>query len=206
MRFDLYIKEADFVTTHATNIENARRVIGEKCKPFIKEFGNMRFYRGTDDAPRPPIMYKILKPRTDRRPLSTPKDIHKYMDDYFNKKFGWRPRSNGMFTATVDSVSGYGNTSIFFPIGNYKYIYNPRVHDTIDIITSMENIQTYLNGKKEEDEYGYQMGEYMMKELEKYKSNGLKRYEDTANIEVIWKCDSYLLVTPWTDTEDIEVK
>jgi hypothetical protein len=86
------------------------------------------FWRGVKsekNLKRPFIVKKVHKYRT---PTDTPEEIQKWIDDEFEKKFGWRPRSQGVF-ASASVFGAYNPRFIFFPIGKYKYIWSPEVQD-----------------------------------------------------------------------------
>jgi len=116
---------------NSKDLSEAIEGIKSDCAPFIKEmkiswktFPRL-FYRGMESTDK-----YIHTVRKDRRPLSTPREIHDLVDFHMKKKFGWKPRSEGVF-ATSDSqtASTYGKSCYFFPIGNYKYIWSPSVRD-----------------------------------------------------------------------------
>lgn len=76
------------------------------------------------------------KQREDRRPLDTNYEIHLAADDWFQKHFGWRPRSEGLlcipsfpharsYTGDGDSLQTY----MVFPKSPYKYVWSPKVND-----------------------------------------------------------------------------
>lgn len=104
----------------------------DKVFDGINVFKGMVLFRGT----------KIVRDRfnhtqrTDRRPLDTNYEIHLAADDWFQKEFGWRPRSEGLlcipsfpharsYTADNDSLQTY----MIFPNGPFKYVWSPKVND-----------------------------------------------------------------------------
>jgi hypothetical protein len=104
--------------------------ISKECKPYIKEitkggkfnpFYSGRKYRG--------YMFKG-RVRTDRKPRDMFPELHEDLDDVFQKKFGWPVRSSGMFvTGNIASSYEYGHEYMIFPIGNFKYIWSPKIND-----------------------------------------------------------------------------
>lgn len=72
-----------------------------------------------------------LMPRVDRQPKDTPTEVHNKLDDLFNKKFGWKVRSVGVFvTSDVYKADNFGNNIYhFIPIDGYKYVYSPDIKD-----------------------------------------------------------------------------
>lgn len=78
----------------------------------------------------------ISDSRKDRNPRNTPPTIHKWLDDYFNKRFGWRTRSEGLFASpSKDIAEDYGNdVYVIFPIGKYKVIYDTKIEDIFELL------------------------------------------------------------------------
>lgn len=195
MRLQTYINES--MPTEGETIEGCVDYLLKNCQPFFKEFGNKyRFWRGTMRAPN--YVYNTQTSRTERLPKDTDPEIHKFLDDYFKKKYGWKWRSEGVFTSADQNVAGYGEKCLFFPMGNYRYLYHPKVSDTNDIITSMDNIDVYQRDAKEEDPNGYNFADIMFEYLDDYKQDGITAYLKTGGrgtpIEVIWKVEKYVLV------------
>ena len=137
-RFESYLNEA----VDPNIVKDIWVKLTKDCMPFLKELKRVQepkyrfFYRGFHGSLHQEMVRKSV--RTDRKPTDTPKAISKYVDDEFQKKFGWRVRSEGAF-ATSDRMrsSGYGTTFIFFPIGKYKYVWSEEVTD----------MYTYLGGR-----------------------------------------------------------
>ncbi|CAG7581450.1 MAG: hypothetical protein SLAVMIC_00848 [uncultured marine phage] len=65
----------------------------------------------------------------DRKPLDMNLGTHKLLDEYFDKKFGVRLRSKGVFTSTWLLAKSYGIPFLFFPTGNFDYYWSPEVRD-----------------------------------------------------------------------------
>jgi len=63
--------------------------------------------------------------------IDMPDNIHKALDIMFNKYYGWKARSNSIFcTGLRSDASEYGErVYLIFPVGKYKYLYNPYIPD-----------------------------------------------------------------------------
>jgi hypothetical protein len=98
------------------------------CMKFIKETEGFLF-RATNR--RIGDLIKKNNARADRNPVDVPRKIHDMADKSFKKKFGWKVRSEGLFTATRESMTkGYGaNMYLVFPIGDYKYVWSDKWFD-----------------------------------------------------------------------------
>lgn len=191
MKFKKYITEI----TDDDMADSIAKKLKKDCMPFIKEMkaNNLQgwFYRATDNYYN--FISKPIKPRKDRRPRNTVKELHNYLNMWFKKKFGWKPRSEGVFASSDRNQLEflYGEPFLFFPIGNYKYVYNPKVRD---IFMYLDERWT---GSSDMDGWTPELAEKMKKDIDDlmfyYTNKNLgKAY---ANIvEVSFKCNSYYLV------------
>ncbi len=79
------------------------------CLPFLESCGNRFLYRGSTTNENQPTLKKI-KPRLDRVPRDMDANVHVMIDNYFEKKFGVRYRSEGVFgTGSKYNAEDYGN-------------------------------------------------------------------------------------------------
>jgi len=126
MRLEKHLKEM-------INLNNVAEELLEKikkdCKPFLKQMNiDKPLWRGSKDIVRND--YEKIKPRKDRRPRNTDPDLQVILDNVFNKKFGWKPRSSGVFCGgDKREAETYGNVYSVWPIGNFKFIWSERVSD-----------------------------------------------------------------------------
>ena len=123
MRLDNYISE--------NTIQDYVTLIKRDCKPWLKEIKNCGlFYRGMKDHG----VFAKKKVRTDRIPMNMDYRETELLDNAFKKKFGWKPRTNGLFV-TGSSILAMGYTGAgmapytVFPIGNVKYIWSVAAED-----------------------------------------------------------------------------
>ena len=175
MKFRNYILEQE------NNVEEIVEIIKRDCKPFLKEF-NKPLYRGTHKKIKEDIV-KII-PRTDRRPKDLSIEWHEWGDKYFLERFGWKARSEGVFTSFSEwFASRYGKSYLFFPIGKYKYVYSKNIMD-------FYRVRTILPAPPEEgtNEYDVLMKHYMSTYTDKNASLFAKGHE------IMFKCKSYYLI------------
>lgn len=121
------------------------------CKPYMEALdadmeviNSPRFslYRGLSthslDAPTQMVINGMVEEtfiktvRTERIPKDTPDEVSKIVDDIFEEKFGWKPRSQAMFCFTYKNRGGtndYGAKFRVFPMGELKFVYSARVRD-----------------------------------------------------------------------------
>lgn len=142
MKFIRYINESK----GNTSFEEIIQLLNEKCTPFLKDIVK----KGKDM----PVIYSgrndtrdwFIKPvRKDRIPKDTPLHIHDKLDDAFNRKFGFKARSNALFvTGRKGTATGYGKAYMIFPIGKFKYLYNDDIKDLwLTIDRERENTDFY---------------------------------------------------------------
>lgn len=105
--------------------------IQNECKPFLKDIKGaagtlFRINKGLSMSA--PIIKKVT--RKDREPLDTSPALHLRLDEWFNRKFGWKARSNVLFCWPLPFTSSIiiGKWMVF-PAGNYKYIWSTSVSD-----------------------------------------------------------------------------
>jgi len=153
--------------------------IQEDCKYYFDRNGrplhSLPVYRGTF----PPIStIKTITPRKDRKPTDTPKEIHNKLDSLFQKKFGWKVRSEGVFVT--------GSRS-------FKYIWSPSISDLTVYLERGVHVLMRVHGKEkiimEPEEYN----KILKNTVNKYKSTD---FEDAilSRNEIMIKCDKYYLI------------
>jgi hypothetical protein len=149
-----------------------------------------------------------LEVRKDRKPLDTPRGVHEYLDSLFNKYFGWKGRSEGLFVWS-HKLTMPRQTYLVFPIGKYRYVYSDDVPDLFAILA--DNIFLYTDKELEKLTHIGSRGipkekwndavkdkerqEKLEKLVKTYKSKGLKELssKSMSPIEVMIDCKEYYL-------------
>ena len=182
MKFKQYILEQEDYT-----IEKITNDIRKHCGPFLKEVGrNKYYYRGI-----PGINKSFMEktPRTDRRPMDTNTKWHRWINKFLYKKFGWKPRSEGVFaTPNLFEAENYGVPFYIFPQGEIKYVWNPRIIDFYQDISSKINIDNIINPK---DEFEKEDASIVMDKISLYTDKDLRKNNE---YETIFKCEKYYLL------------
>lgn len=186
--------------------ENWQKILNElesKCGSFLNELKTKKslpVFRGVRSKEKTNIKNLFYKKSIKNRvPKDTPHEIQDSLDQLFLQYFDIEPRSNGVFTTKNYGVAeGYstdysgeelsGGTYIFFPIGNYKYIWNPRFDDLFSEIESI--------GEEFPEEFDeFYMGETDIPVFKDiiigYKMNSIELAESQ---EITFLCDDYYLV------------
>ena len=165
-----------------------------------------------------PILYK-KNVRKDRQPKDTSKAVHGVFDEYFEKHFGLKMRSESIFTTSdISTASEYGQPYMVIPIGDYSYCWSPKVEDLTSYYDREINVRVkkmYDVGEIQEydaemlvkinsilpasvwniDKVGFDYKKLIFDILDdaKYKDTGLKN-AISSNHELMIACDSYYVL------------
>lgn len=184
MRLEHYLNEEDDMS-----FDDIKKIIFKDVKreylELMKDVGFL--YRGSRRKSDKPL--EKLNPRQDRTPLDSDPIYHNLFDKMFLKKFGWKARSEGVFvTSHAFTADEYGKVCIFFPIGNYKFIWSPKMSDL------------YIGIGRLKRKYNYDFrNEKMADHLEK-NFDDLGYVDDDlvsailSHSEIMFKCNSYYLL------------
>ena len=103
--------------------------IKKECKPWLRLIkpilGSEKYF--IRQSKRGNNFFVKVATRSDRRPLDSSKKVHNAFNKALEKRFGWRPRSEGVFVWPVSENPSIGY--FFYPIGEFKYVWSPRVGD-----------------------------------------------------------------------------
>ena len=113
---------------------------------------------------------------------------HDILDELFEKKFGWKPRSGGVFcTGSEATASGYGDAYIFFPIGDFEFLWSPKIHDLYDHVTTRKPVGSIF------------MKDFYNETVDKYINSGMATAIASGH-EIMVRCNSYYLTNMnWYD-------
>jgi len=178
-------------------VDELASLLDKKCKLWFKEVGNYNdagnpVYRGVKESIG---TFRIKKgTRTkDRVPKLTQKEVFEIFDKAFAEEFGWWVRSRGIFTGDEQIAYSYGSSYMFFPIGQYKYVWSHRYRKVWHNLT---NPGTWDNMSDDQRELHLDDIEYEAQEAVKYyNDNNIKRaIRMLEKYEAIFQCKSYVLV------------
>lgn len=93
--FKQFIAERDSTEEEDADFNALVEMIKKDCAPFLQAIDGAGFlYRGVQTTSGRNVLNSIVyyekKVRTDRKPLSTEPRLSKIVDDWFEKKFGFR--------------------------------------------------------------------------------------------------------------------
>jgi hypothetical protein len=209
--FKQFIQEEHILKeSFADELDQERRDLANDikndCGPFLKHFGDRSYLlRGFKGAPRATKKYPLFKDfaykipvRKDRKPLDTDPDLADAIDNFLEKKFGVRPRSEGLFCTGAEGISqaeGYGDAYLIFPIGDFKIIYSKQV---ADLYTAIKRNKIPSLSKFEDEEHAFPSGQKYQDVINKH----IAGFDYTDEIgaalktpnEVMVICDEYYAV------------
>lgn len=165
--------------------DNIVKMIKANCKPWLSTikpiiYKNKGFIRYVGRKNKVETI-KRFTPRTDREPKDSSRELHDLFDSGFLERFGWKARSEGVFVWPSNNLDTFNKDSLwtfFYPIGEFKYIWSPRVKDLYNIQhLALEDPDKYLKT-------------YTDKNL-------FKSFKSDLNFgnEVMFKCNFYYLVS-----------
>ncbi len=186
MKFETYVN-----SKQAQEIIN---IINTQAKPFLKEFSNPLkqgkfIYRGLTFSNFPGAkQYMIKKTRKNRKPRYIRQDVHEYLSKISKELFGWDIRTKGVFTASKFLAEGYGNLSVFIPLGKYKYVYSTGFMLAYEYYIDKEKNTEFTDQDKQEL-YDIFYKYYHTSKLQKKLLLG-------SSFEAIFQCKNHLLIKP----------
>jgi hypothetical protein len=220
MKFDKFINEfedeeedeegfkndPDWAERHSSKYHHNRGLVLKEVNKIIKTKVSKKFISllkkngdfFTREVLRDFGAIKEFKTRLDRRPVDLNIDLHHFFDKELEKKFGWKPRSQGVFVWNdINELN-----ELFFPIGDFKYVYSPEVHD-LYFTTNKMKIQYSIPDKKDPIGISDKSTKDLKKLIDTYKDSGIENEKE--KLEVMFKCDSYILVDYLLDIELDEI-
>lgn len=192
MRLDKSIKYAD-------NLKIIKRDCSEIWNAY-KKTGKF-LYRGSNNLYHD---FQLIKPRIDRKPKNTRPEIQKYLDNEFQKMYGWKPRTEGVFvTGNIGDANYYGEyLYIIFPLNGFKYLWSEKVVDLFanmpDFTFDAEEMMAHVNGeykmvplsKEETQAMNIDIEDQLKNIVISYSNRNLLKAIKSYN-EVMIKCDGY---------------
>lgn len=194
MKFQSYLKEE--IVLHEGNIIE---YLDKNCKKFLNEIKGNYIFRGIGNYQD----YAIKTPRKDRLPRDLNQKLHDFYDEAFKRAFGWKVRSEGVFT-TGSRTHMYGGIHLFFPIGNYKYLWSPKIYDlygyTYELMSldrnNMKDDQTFRllkAGKLDKKTYKKLLSKAVKNIKDEYITKNLIAAKESGS-EITFHCKKYLIV------------
>lgn len=126
---EVYSRSSTDETAKANFLVMVNRVLKD-CQPFLKDVEKMGAVESIWSGRRKDTDMFRGSIRTDRKPTDTHIDIHNDLDAEFQRQFGWPARGNSLFcTGDIYDADEYGVPYAIYPIGNWKFLWNPDIGD-----------------------------------------------------------------------------
>jgi hypothetical protein len=174
--------------------------IRQKCAPFLEQAGNRPLYRGYG-GPFASLVKgaREVTVRKDRKPRDSTPFVHGLLDTYFQKKFGVKVRSEGLFaTGDKNAARLYGQLHYVFPVGDFKFVWGEHngeaIYDTMRWARTIENL---MRVSKEEEAEG--VAAKVLDEITWHDDNLAKAISSGAEIALL--CDSVIIVPVRKDVD-----
>jgi hypothetical protein len=188
------VRLEQYLLTEEYKPEEVIEMVRKNCSEALDAMSRTHnaLWRGSNDR----IEYiKEFTPRKDRRPRDTKQWVHELIDEEFEKRFGWRVRSEGTFaTASKAHADTFGDEGyLFFPFDGFEVVWSDKVSD---LTNRLAEVNYSLDRFKEEE------AEKMKILAKKLMDKWMKTYEE-GNIdkaiysmgEIAFKCSKYYLVS-----------
>lgn len=186
-------------------IDNIITVLKRDCQNWISELRSPQkalSYRGIMGIPN--VLFMKKNTRQNRRPKDTSKNLSDIWDNWFEKNFGFRARSESAFvTGNKLEARNYGDIYLFYPIGNqYSYLSSRGIYDLTNqfprlYIDAARNDKEYMERRAEINTVGFEKNLNMeevfqtMNEKTNYEKD-INLYEYIiAGSEIMVKTDAY---------------
>lgn len=196
MKFTSFLNENkysdDYNDFHSDNII-------QQSEKFLKQSDGQCLWRGTYGD----FSYSndfIKNRRNGRLPKDTHLLLHKFLDVQFQKVFGWKARSDGVFAfGDFGQATTFGKPYPMFPIGDFNYLWSKKIIDLTDHLANYFNIVVtkYDGDKKKIQELITDHEKELISFVHMYTNKHFQDYLDTYfDHEIMIDCDKYFLTTP----------
>jgi len=180
-------------------------ILKRDCKPFLNEANGLFLRRGVRVLKESELEEAMLnghtielytkQTRRDRKALSTSSHWHELADEWFAGKFGLPARTQAVFclgeSGNYDTLKSYGIPCMIFPIGEFSFVWSPKVADLFSDIDDLpHNIaQAQFNGGKDESRALF----FRWMDKKGYEDGNLSQALSGSN-EIMMVCNSYYAV------------
>lgn len=172
----------DFLEEQTDKKTELLKFLNSHCTKILKELsGDLLFRAVHKRVPEYEVFHSHLE---NRKPTDTDPKDHNFFNELFIKEFGW-PCRNGVFVNAHGSTESslYGKKYIFYPIGDYKYVWSPKTSDLFSFSMNIEHMEQ----EKKEGEMRRIVKTYLDTEIHKAVRIHIVN-------EISFKCETYVLV------------
>jgi hypothetical protein len=184
------------------NKERKKKILEVECSKFFNQIKKKSYiFRGIENLRSD---FKKVKSRKNRQPRDTPQYVHEKLDEMFQKNFGWKVRSEGVFTSGDPNLEDYGDIFLFAPVGNFKYIWSADIKDLYNKLLTIGAVPPNRNIPNDVIMDMFDKKSNKVEEIvKKYHHNEGLNISIRYKSEIIFKCDYYYLLN--TTDENYEI-
>lgn len=177
-------------------------ILKRDCSKFLHELdGAVPVYRGQNVG----TGFRKYDVKRNRQPKNLRQEIHAALDEAFEKLTGIRYRSESVFaTGCLKTAKEYGTPCLFFPKGNYDYIWSPIINDPFEWFNLNKLSYAVKDGYIEynplhESQYLENIKNFIISGQANYEHNeNLKQAVKSLN-EIMFYCSDYYLLPLTSD-------
>lgn len=119
-----------FMINESVDPRKAIEEIKSNCLPYLSQIKNLDGNRLRRGMKFNEDFKKINSVVDGRNEFKTDSEWENYADQWFLKKFGFNARSQSAYCAGGKAMaSRYGLPYSVFPIGNFKFVWSPKIED-----------------------------------------------------------------------------
>jgi hypothetical protein len=189
-----YISEAVYPKLKNKEIQAIYDKVFQDCHQILNVYqkcGHV-LYRGMHKYNGNTVIKKV--PRKNRKTLDMDPRIQKQLNNAFEKKFGWKPRSQGVFAiGSIAIAENYGGIFMFFPFDNFEFLWSPKIVDLFDYLNP--NFDLKLNKISQKD---------IVNAVDTYTNKNLAE-AIKSNHEIMFKCDNYYAINPYFIDSNVKI-
>ncbi len=136
------------------------------------------------------VKWRKLARRKGRQPMSLPQELSDVADNFFQDRFGWKGRSDGVFVTSNFSLSmGYGIPYLVLPVGKTSFIWSPKISDLFDEYYTISD--KWIDNQIPKSEWPDLFEETLF--TAKYTAQHLTDALKTRH-EIMLNCDQYIII------------
>jgi hypothetical protein len=183
----------DRATDWLNNVEE----IKARCQPFLRST-DMPLYRGIGGLSGNSIIKaKTVQVNKNRKPRDSHPAVQKLIDDWFEKRWGVRPRQSALFcSGRIKVAEYYGRPFYVFPVGKFKIIWgvDDKYRDAlVDSLYLSNKIEGQLKVAKDRSpEHEAEITDSFMKTVQ-WNTTDLEDAQLSGG-EIMLLCDEVILV------------
>lgn len=179
--------------------------IARACKPFLSQISinTPSLARGQSVGLLPVVegLY-ISTTLPNRKPRDTSFEVHQIADQWFEKKFGIKYRSDHVvFVTSNESIaSDYGNAGIIIPIGDFSFCWTSQYEDIFYDKLNSSHIQFEMDLMADKNPVTKEQVIIDILENAHYQDTNLKAAIDSQN-EIMIHCQKYFYLDMMSEWE-----